>query len=335
MPTIDQETEVHFGRKFHGYSLRQSANFLPVDQITNIDVYTDNFDDDVEDDSDEDKESGADTLDPSIQLTGDIVRDDPSMIDRVETETDTDCPDARLPARITWNLNDSLQQSPLYRARRNALEVYNPVAKRWRPLLSELMGLLIRGGSIQIVEANFGNIQSSTGRLIGDDARNAKGLQDWIEMYRRGMNMLGRDPSFVEHAASILDSVGYVDVSRTIHRWHIGAWQADRDITLKEQTFDLVVQSLEGLGLWLACGVQRMSRDDFDDLLRRAVADLRRPDVQAYIEWNVIIARRPPEGYTRRAPFEDKASVGKGDDDIRHRFMKPISPVVAFKERPF
>ncbi|KAF2226193.1 hypothetical protein BDZ85DRAFT_279840 [Elsinoe ampelina] len=330
MPTIDQETEVHFGRKFHGYSLREGANFLPVDQITNVDVYTDNFDDDVQDDLDEEEESGSNNLDPDISLTGDAVRDDHLMTDRVDPTTES--PDGRIPAKITWKTtlfnkaHSTVPEGMLWRCISH---------RRWRPLLRELRGLLIRGGWIQIIEANFGNIQSRTGRLIGDDARNAKGLQDWIEMYRTGMNMLGRDGSFVEHAASILDSVGYVDISRTIHRWHIGAWQADRDITLKEQTFDLVVQSLASLGLWLACGVQHMSKDDFDNLLRRAVADLRRADVQAYIEWSVIIARRPPKGYTRQAPFEAKESVGQGDDDIRDGFMKPISPVVALKKRPF
>ncbi|KAF4552900.1 Hypothetical protein D9617_8g049130 [Elsinoe fawcettii] len=308
-------------------------------QVYGIDVYTDNFDDDDNDESgDEAMSLAEEPLECEVVSSESQYQWAQDLDDEMTSDQNEE-----LPRRITWDLNTTLQHSPLCRASKDGFGLRQPVqlfdlvnmrclaqgvlSSRWRPLLSELGSLLFPGGWIQIVECDFSNIQSRSGRLGPSTLTTATGLQDWIQEYRGGMRALGRDYTIGERVASELHSVGFIQIQRVTHRFHIGAWQkSSDDVELRNQMRELVIRSLEPLSVWILCGVRQMSKGDFDNLISRAAADLRDPATEAYLEWNVVIGQRPPGNYRPAVSGAVQSSAKVKDHDGQDNFMKPLSP---------
>ncbi|TKX26535.1 methyltransferase domain-containing protein 6 [Elsinoe australis] len=387
---IDGSTVLHFGRKYHQYSIRHGANLLPVDQteadrllslvrlqdtldglilvpgfeprdildcgygseawadevmqsnddvepykIVGIDVYTENFDDDYDEamaDIDEAMEIDAYQGEEGNRALG--------MDDEGE-EADLESHETVFYQKSTFDLNQSLQYNQDLFVRRGMgyhtqqrFDLVNIrcltegiVENRWPGLLNELRTLLRPGGWIQMTELDFGNIQSSSGRLHSDRVDNANGLERWIECYREGMRLTRRNRRIGELAPRLLGEQGYINIRILSRPLCIGQWSAEDQSGLGNQIKEAIEQSLYAVGLWFACVVQGIDVQDFQNMIQDAVRDLNQPGVNPYIWCHQIIAQRPvgTSGHKSRSSSSsiDIKYAGPGSPSA---FKKPQLP---------
>lgn len=278
-------------------------------QIVGIDVYTENFDDDYDEataDIDEAMDIDAGQGEEGNRALG---------IDDEDDEADLESHETVFYQKSTFDLNQSLQYNQdLFIRRgmgyhtRQRFDLVNIrcltegiVENRWPGLLNELRTLLRPGGWIQMTELDFGNIQSSSGRLHSDRVDNANGLERWIEYYREGMRLSRRNRRIGELAPRLLGEQGYINIRILSRPLCIGQWSAEGKLWYEEVEVELtwcadqsglgnqikeaIEQSLYAVGLWFACGVQGIDVQDFQNMIRDAVRDLNQPGVNPYIWW--------------------------------------------------
>lgn len=145
-------------------------------------------------------------------------------------------------SKLRWDLNKSLLQNTecftlsgiqRYNAKmsfdliniRGLTEAIR--SERWTPLSRELWTMLRPGGYLQMLELDFGGIQSSAGRMATGRADDAKGIEEWCSMYREGLSRLNRNIRIARDMPGIMTSMGFIDVSRTSHQLNIGSWAED------------------------------------------------------------------------------------------------------------
>ncbi|GIZ43200.1 hypothetical protein CKM354_000643500 [Cercospora kikuchii] len=197
--------------------------------------------------------------------------------------------------RRRWNLNASFREDTSHdHLKPETFDLINSRllsdginADRWPSYVRELYVLLKPDGWLQMVEGQA--------LFQSDSGRDAPFLSRWWEWYREKMIQMRKNPRIASQLGTLMTNAGFKDVHYHVARLPLGNWDPAK-AQLGNQMRDVVDQMLIDVSLYPFLAVGKMPREQYDNLIAGARAELRRPELRLYLNMHVAYGRKSRRG---------------------------------------
>ncbi|GKT55105.1 methyltransferase domain-containing protein [Colletotrichum tofieldiae] len=160
----------------------------------------------------------------------------------------------------------------------------------WKDLLTKSFNNLNPGGYIELQEPDL-FAQSDDDSLPSDCA-----LNRYCKLLSEAMAKLGREYVSVPALKTLMEEIGFVDVTLSCYKWPMNTWPKDNKYKeLGSWNYENISQAAEALAMAPLTRAFDWSRDEVNVFLIDVRKDLKNRNYHAYFPVYFVVGRKPEE----------------------------------------